>query len=280
MKYTSNNAKNNKGTNSTGNSKTSQKTSSSKKNKKKSKIKHKKALITLCIIVGVILVLAIVFIAYFCTYYHAVGAEEYMNSSDTVTVSETDFGYFFDGEGEEAALIFYPGARVEATAYTPLMIELAEEGIDCFLVEMPLRMAFFGKDKALDIVDSYDYDTWILSGHSLGGAMAANCAADNPDSFDGLLLLAAYPSKDLSGTDLWVISLYGSEDEVLDTDKLEEARDLMPEDYTEICIDGGNHSQFGSYGDQKGDGEASLSADAQRSITIDAVWNKVFMQSE
>lgn len=226
-------------------------------------------------IVIVAAILAIGTAAYFGDYYHAVDVDGYLEGSDEVSVTSTDDGWLFDGTGTDTALIFYPGAKVEASAYAPLMSELAESGIDCFLVRMPFRFAIFDIDAALGIVGSYDYDTWILSGHSLGGAMAANLAASNPGTFDGLVLLAAYPTESLAGDGIWVVSLYGSEDGVLGMDKFEASRGLMPEDYTEICIEGGNHALFGSYGEQDGDGEATIDGEAQRQAVVDAVISQV-----
>ena len=84
---------------------------------------------------------------------------------------------FLDGSGTNHALIFYPGAKVEYTAYVPLFYELAAQGLDCFVVKMPGNMAILGMNKAEDIMAEYDYESWYLSGHSLGGAMAANFAA-------------------------------------------------------------------------------------------------------
>ena len=70
-----------------------------------------------------------------------------------------------------------------------------------------------------------------------------------------------------------VLSLYGSEDRVLNREKLEAGREFMPVDYTEICIDGGNHAWFGNYGEQDGDGKASISREEQQEQTVEAVWN-------
>lgn len=232
---------------------------------------HRRGRIAAGAVIVVVAVLAIGIAAYFGTYYHAVGVDGYLEGSDDVTVTDIGNGWLFDGEGTDTALVFYPGAKVEASAYAPLMSELAENGIDCFLVRMPLRFAIFDMDAALGIVDDYDYNTWILSGHSLGGAMAANLAASNPGTFDGLVLLAAYTTESLADDDLWVVSLYGSEDGVLSMDKVESGRDLMPQDYEEICIEGGNHALFGSYGEQDGDGEAAINGETQRRTVVDAV---------
>ena len=81
--------------------------------------------------------------------------------------------------------------------YLPLLYKLAEQGMDCFLLKMPFNLAFLGQNKAEKIMDSYDYEYWYLSGHSLGGAMAASYASGHLDRLEGLVLLAAYPTKSL-----------------------------------------------------------------------------------
>ena len=93
--------------------------------------------------------------------------------------------------------------------------------------------------------------------------MAASYVADNSESFDGLILLAAYSSKDLSETELSVLTVYGSADEVMNRDKYEDSLSNLPAGYKEAVIDGGNHAGFGMYGEQSGDGEATITAAEQ-----------------
>ena len=211
---------------------------------------------------------------YLRTYYHSVDVDEYLCSSTKVNVEKIDHGWIFSGMSAEKALIFYPGAKVETEAYAPIMYMLAENGIDCFLVEMPCHMAFFGINRAEKIIKNYDYKEWYLGGHSLGGAMAANFVADHIDEVSGLFLLAAYPTKDLSTSDISVVTVYGSRDGVLNIDKIITGRELMPNDYKEVCIEGGNHAQFGSYGVQKGDEVAEISAAEQWKQAVEAFANK------
>ncbi len=236
----------------------------------------------LAVLVGVIIV-------YFGTYYHAdVYALAALEDTETVAVSEIGAendganGWFFDGPGTDYSLVFYPGAKVEAAAYAPLMKDISAGGIDCYLCEMPLNFALLGKDAAETIRSGNPetYDKWYIGGHSLGGAAAAMAADDaeedsSADSWDGLILLAAYPTGELSTP---VLSIYGSEDEVLDHDRYNktESDGLWPADFTEIIIAGGNHAQFGNYGEQKGDGRATITADVQRNETAEAItgWSK------
>lgn len=222
--------------------------------------------------VAAILLAAAAAVWYVNDYYHSDSTVAmYLQKEGPVEVKESKEGLLIDGGGEESALIFYPGAKVEYTAYLPLLYELAEEGIDVFLVKMPLNLAFLGQNKAEDIMAAYDYDTWYLSGHSLGGAMAASYAAGHLEELDGLILLGAYPTKDLKAEHFAVLSVYGSEDGVLNREKLKQGEQWMPEAYTEYCIEGGNHAYFGNYGEQKGDGAAKISREEQQRLTKEAV---------
>lgn len=212
-------------------------------------------------------------------YYHSDGtAQSCMEGNTLVEVRNIDDGLYIDGPGDQNALIFYPGAKVEYTAYLPLLSKLAEQGVDSFLIKMPCNLAFLGKNRAGDIMESYDYSGWYLSGHSLGGAMAAAYAADHQDELSGLVLLAAYPTKTLKAEAFSVLSLYGSEDSVLSMEKVEQGRKYMPSEYMEICIDGGNHAQFGNYGAQKGDKEAAISQEEQQSRTVEAICKMIEKQ--
>ncbi|MCI8992392.1 MAG: alpha/beta fold hydrolase [Eubacterium sp.] len=224
------------------------------------------------IILAVFAVLMIACIVYVKDYYHSdETVTDFLTGTETVSVTEIGNGLFLDGPGEETAMIFYPGAKVEYTAYLPLFTNLAEQGIDCFLLKMPGNLAVFGKNRADDVLENYEYESWILAGHSLGGAMAASYASEHPKELDGLILLAAYPTKSLTAGQLFVQSIYGSEDWVLNMQKLEDGRQYMPENYSEICINGGNHAGFGAYGEQKGDGKAKINREEQWEKTVDAI---------
>ncbi len=210
---------------------------------------------------------AVVIIWYGSDYYHA-DTEQYLQSTDTVQVTEIGNGIFFDGSGTNTALIFYPGAKVEYTAYAPIMMELAENGVDCFLLEMPYNMAICGMNRADEILSAYSYEEWYISGHSLGGAMAASYAAGHTEELDGAVLLAAYATESLD--DLPVLDIYGSEDGVLNMEKLETGRQYA-RNYTEICIDGGNHAGFSCYGAQSGDGAANIAQEEQWAQTVETI---------
>lgn len=191
----------------------------------------------------------------------------YLEDSENVDVAEIAEGIFFDGKGEKEALVFYPGGKVEYTAYAPIMQKIAERGVDCFLLKMPCNLAILDMDKAKEIQNSYSYDIWHMGGHSLGGAAASAYVLNSVYEVESLLLLGAYPMEDLSQTELKVLSLYGSEDQVLNHEKFEEGRNLVPQNSKYVEILGGNHAWFGMYGEQEGDGKAVITQEEQWQIT-------------
>lgn len=199
------------------------------------------------------------------------GAKKYLESTTEVEVTKTDFGYFFDGSGTGSALIFYPGARVEAEAYAPIMYMLAERGIDTFIVKMPFNFPMLGMYDAKKVIDNYEYDNYYISGHSLGGIMAANYSAKN-EKISGVITMAAYPTKKLPDR-VKVLSIYGSNDKVLSMKDYDKYKKNFSNGFEEIVIDGGNHSQFGLYGLQKGDGEAKITAEEQHEIVTNEIFN-------
>ncbi|MBR3836032.1 MAG: alpha/beta hydrolase [Clostridia bacterium] len=201
-------------------------------------------------------------------------------SADGVSViHDTDGEAVFMPQNPECGLIFYPGGKVEYKAYAPLMKALAEEGVLCVVTEMPLNLAVLDVDAADGIAERYpDIKSWFIGGHSLGGSMAASYALDHADALDGLVLLASYSTADLSVTDLRVISVYGSNDGVLNMEKYEEYKSNLPENTVETVIDGGCHAYFGSYGAQEGDGTPTITADRQIAQTVTAL--KEFIKGE
>lgn len=234
----------------------------------------RKRKITLIIIAAVLLAVVVGCGIYVSDYYRAdEAADQAMLPNETVTVERTDDFVVFSPAEPVAGFIFYPGGKVEHTAYAPLMRALAERDILCVVVQMPFNLAVLDMNAAEGIPERFpEVEAWYIGGHSLGGSMAASHAADNADTFDGLALLAAYSTADVTG--LEVISVYGDQDQVLNMEKYEKYRANLPETAVETVIEGGNHAQFGSYGAQSGDGEATISAEEQIRITADllAAW--------
>lgn len=162
----------------------------------------------------------------------------------------------------KTALIFYPGGKVEDTAYVPLLKKLSHNGITCVLVKMPFNLAVFDINAADSVYSMLpNIKSWYIGGHSLGGAMASSYVEKNGNKIKGLILLGAYP---VNNSTIPTLAIYGSEDKVLDINKLNNTQDKLE-------IKGGNHANFGDYGEQKGDGTARITRDEQQIKTEQAI---------
>lgn len=190
-------------------------------------------------------------------------AVEAFSYGSPVTERELKGGLAFLPEDPQAGFIFYPGGKVEYTAYKPLMTALAEKGVLCVLLKMPLNLAVLDVNAAEGVQEDFpEIDRWYIGGHSLGGSMAASYISSK-GSPSGLVLLGAYSTADLTKGDCRVLSVYGSEDGVLNREKYEKYRSNLPDGFTERVIEGGCHAYFGMYGRQDGDGEPSISPEEQ-----------------
>jgi hypothetical protein len=195
--------------------------------------------------------------------------------SDGLVEVETEPWLVFRPTADRATtgLILYPGGRVDPRAYAPAARQLASQGSLVIITPMPLNLAVLSPGRAGQVMAAFpDVQRWTVGGHSLGGAMAARFALQQPGAVQGLVLWAAYPgsSDDLSGQDLVVTSIYGTHDGLATPDKIVASRALLPPGTHWVPIEGGNHAQFGWYGPQRGDGEAALSRPDQQAKIVAA----------
>ena len=117
----------------------------------------------------------------------------------------------------------------------------AEQGILCILVKMPFNLA------------------------------------EHVEDYEGLILLGAYSTADLSETDLDVLSVYGTEDKVMNQKKYDTYKSNLPDDFSEVVLEGGCHAYFGMYGAQEGDGKPEISNEEQIFLTAKTI-HKVMME--
>jgi len=192
--------------------------------------------------------------------------------SQGATYNEESGRIVFEPEGATKGFIFYPGGKVEYSAYVPLMQACADEGILCVLLEMPFNLAVLDVNAADGIQKEYpEIEDWYIGGHSLGGSMAASHLADHPEDYEGLILLGSYSTADLSDTDLDVLSVFGSEDKVMNREKYDKNKKNLPNGFSEFVIDGGCHAYFGMYGAQEGDGAPTITNEEQIRITVENI---------
>ena len=194
--------------------------------------KYQKILIALAAIIFLAVASAALFLG---NYYHA---QESAKEIAQQAVSE-DGNLYFEGKENitDTAVIFYPGAKVEYTAYSSMMALLAEKGVSCYLVKMPGNLAILGSGKAEKIIEKHpEIENWFLAGHSLGGAMGAGFGARQSEDLKGIILLGAYSASDLNDSDLKVLSIYGENDGVLNREKYLEYQKNLPKGWKEVKI--------------------------------------------
>lgn len=204
--------------------------------------------------------------------------EESVSGLDAVIISVTSDYIFFDGEGTDTLLVFYPGGLVDHKAYVPFMNKFAEAGIDAVLLKVPCDLAIYKTSAAKLVLKKFsaDYEKVFLGGHSLGGAVASMYAPKTLKKYSnisGLILFGAYTTNQFD-SNFKVISVKGENDKVLNKKKYDDYM-LKLISYDELTVPGGNHANFGHYGPQKGDGSASISADMQQYAAVEFVKEKI-----
>ncbi|MGD9676954.1 MAG: alpha/beta fold hydrolase [Vulcanibacillus sp.] len=219
--------------------------------------------ITLITIISFVILSGGAFLIYASDYYKADDVAIPVMQGDSTMRVQDNLIILSPTIPSDTALIFYPGAKVEYIAYLPILEKIKQNlGITCILVKMPFNMAIFDTNAADKIIDQFpDIEKWYIGGHSMGGAMASDYASKHQDKVEGLILLGAYIYGGYPAENS--LTVYGT----FNTSVAEKIN------YTEniVVIDGGNHAQFGNYGKQKGDPDATISSEEQQDITVEAI---------
>ncbi len=232
----------------------------------------------LIITLSIISILIVAFVLWAVVPYTVMDEAVYaLNSNDEVlVVNHEDIAFRPVDKEYTKGLIIYPGTRVDSESYSPLAQRIAEEGYLVVLANMPLDLSVLNINRATKIIEANpEIDSWAIAGHSMGGAMAGFYAEKNLDKIDTLIMLGSYVSKNtnLSNTDLTVLSLFGTFDYVSSIEEVLAVKPNFPSDAIFYEIIGGNHAGFGYYGEQKGDGIATITRDEQNDIIAEQIIN-------
>ena len=167
-------------------------------------------------------------------------------------------------------LVFIPGAKVDPYAYLYKLSGIVEKGVTVVITKPTLNLALLDQ-RPLDTftADAPGVTRWFVGGHSLGGVRACMLADSTAEpDVAGLVLFGSYCVNDLSRTELIVLSIGGERDGLSTPAKIEAAKDMLPSSAIFVEIPGSNHARFGDYGEQPGDGIATISsATARAEIT-------------
>lgn len=185
---------------------------------------------------------------------------------------------FHPNSPTDRGLIYYPGGLVEPEAYAFTAQGIADEGYLVVVPKMPLNLAFTAINRAKGIRSNFpEIESWVIGGHSLGGAMAAEYAKRNVGSLDGLIMFASYPANfdDYVDFPIPILTITATKDP--GSPKQEGFYTAISDSAQLVIIEGGNHRQYADYSFQNNDGNPSISAEEQQNQIIVAVVQ--FLQS-
>ena len=172
----------------------------------------------------------------------------------------------YEHEDAIANIIIIPGGKVKAEAYKYMASRLAQMHYKVTIYKPLLNLSILTGKSADQFIDPNMEN--IIIGHSLGGVTASMIASDNTN-IDYLILLGSYSTVDISSVSVLLIT--AENDLILNQENYEKSKVFLPDDHVEYEIIGGNHGQFGWYGNQNKDGEASIDVKEQQDTIISQI---------
>jgi len=244
-------------------------------NNNKSNKKHKGLIILIISVCTVIVLLIASFFIYFSIYYKPNEyAKSCMISDDYVSYKQENNRLYYESKaGSNTSIIFYGGGKTHYESYAPLGYNLAKRGVNVVICSSPYNMPLFNVNEADNVIGYKENQEYYIMGHSLGGVTASMYIKNNYSKLKGLILLGSYSYEDLSSLSIKCLSIRGSNDLLCPEEKVISEKKKLPVTSTYVTIEGGNHAYFGAYGEQKGDGVATITNKEQVEITADFVSN-------
>lgn len=232
----------------------------------------------LAIALGVLLLVALVVLVGVITWLvwpqpNLPEAEAALASTPEVAFEDAGGWLAFEPTSGDATvgIVLYPGAKVTAEAYAPTAQAIAAQGYAAYVVRLPFNLAFLAPGAADAVREAEPgIAMWALWGHSLGGAMAGQHAAEDPGTYGGIAFCGSYPNGDLSDQAIVATSIYGTLDSGVARITSDETRAMLPADTTFVPIEGGNHEGCGWYTGQLGDPPATISREEQQRQVVEA----------
>lgn len=173
----------------------------------------------------------------------------------------------------DRGLIYYPGGLVEPEAYAVTAQGIADAGYLVVVPKMALNLAFTGINRADAVREAFpEVSSWVVGGHSLGGAMAAEYARNNVNSIDGLIMYASYPAsfEDFEGFGVPILAIVASNDPGAPRQEAFYEAIAASSPASLVVVDGGNHRQYADYRYQRNDGNPTITAGEQQAQIVAA----------
>ena len=172
-----------------------------------------------------------------------------LESNERVTVTQDEWIVFQPSDASPTkGLIFYPGGECDERGYAEPLRSIAASGFLVVLVPMPWQLAVFAPNRANDVIAAFpEISKWAIGGHSLGGSMAANYAANHEDLIKGLLLWDAYSANDLTKSTVKVRMIHRADASGKPPEDYSSKLPLLPKQTEYIPLVGGQHLNFGRF---------------------------------
>ncbi|TYP71242.1 alpha/beta fold hydrolase [Paenibacillus methanolicus] len=197
-------------------------------------------------------------------------------SDNRVRVSSSSGWWLLEpvqGVRKSPGVIVYPGLLADAAGYSPWARMLAERGYPVYLVKMPLNFSPLATERATRILNEHPQESFVIGGHSLGGAVAARYAAAHRERVKGLFLIASFIDRE-AGEDVGgmpVLQVAATKDGIVTLNVSDREREQLPGTTEYVNIRGGNHQQFASYAEEWQDYPPAISEAEQLSLTAGAL---------
>ena len=182
------------------------------------------------------------------------------------------------GEAQPVGIIFYHGGRCDPLAYLQLFGELAAAGYPVYLPRMPLRLAVLGANRAADIMATNpDISSWIIGGHSMGGAMAGGLASKHQAELAGVFFIGSYIASMYAMPDSMLPALVvnGSRDFLLQQGELAACPARLPAHAEFVTLEGGDHYGFGHFTGVESEFTATITPAEQQQRTAEILFARI-----
>lgn len=194
-------------------------------------------------------------------------SSNYLNSNSNYSVKVGDDIEFTPKKDYNTGIIIYPGEKIEPKSYSQISSLLANYGYKVVVMKFPLNLPALSFDKAQKIIENDKISNWYALSHT-GSTQSAISQASNNKNIKGVILLGDFPrSDDLNLINKPMLSVWGTKDGFFDLAKFEESHKNLPKNSYFYEIEGGNNTNFANISKLKGDNDAIISADFQKSST-------------
>lgn len=201
-----------------------------------------------------------------------------LESSETVTVTQSEKLVTFTPTKNPKSIgyVFLPGGNVAFETYAPLVRRIAESGVFVAIPKVALNLAIADQNAPDRVFNVYGdkYENWFVGGHSLGATVACFYAKEKYNKMVGLILFDGFATKGKPLYDL-PLNMLSVESGIKSSKKwkaFNDAEQYNPKDTEYYVVQGGNHRQFGDYGEiQPFDTVATITREEEQNIAAAAV---------